>query len=221
MIRRRDFITLLGGAVAAWPFAARAQQASVPTVGLLSGRSRGPSQYLAAAFREGLGQAGYVDGQNVRIEYRYAEEQYDRLPELAADLVRLPVAVLATSDTPSALAAKAATSAIPMVFTVASDPVANGLVASLSRPGGNRTGESNLGEEVAPKRLELMREFAPQAARIGYLMNPTQPNGELALKEMQTAAHALGLEIQVVRASTERDLSPLSRRWTSCGSTGS
>jgi putative ABC transport system substrate-binding protein len=205
MIRRRDFFTLLGGAAAAWPVVVRAQQATLPVVGLLSGRSSAASEYLAAAFRKGLGEVGFIDGQNIRIEYRYAEEQYDRLPASASELVRLRVAAIATSDTASVLAAKAATSAIPIVFTVAGDPVALGLVASLSRPGGNLTGHTNLAEEVTPKRLELLRELVPQASRIGYLMNPTNPNGEFDLKEIQTAAHALRLQIHIVRATTERD----------------
>jgi putative ABC transport system substrate-binding protein len=204
ILGRRDFITLIGGAVA-WPIAARAQQATLPVVGLLSGRSSAASEYLAAAFRKGLGEVGFIDGQNIRIEYRYAEEQYDRLPALASELIRLRVAAIATSDTASVLAAKAATSTIPIVFTVAGDPVALGLVASLSRPGGNLTGHTNLAEEVTPKRLELLRELVPRASRIGYLMNPTNPNGEFNLKETQTAAHALGLQIHIVHATTERD----------------
>jgi putative tryptophan/tyrosine transport system substrate-binding protein len=204
-MRRRNFIGLLGGA-AAWPLAARAQQPGPPVIGFLSGRPAGASQYLVAAFRNGLAEAGYIEGQNVAIEYRWAEGQYDRIPAMAANLVGRRVAAIATSDNASTLAAKSATSTIPILFNTGSDPVKLGLVASLSRPGGNLTGVTNLNEEVGPKRLELMHELAPEAALIGFLMNPTNPTHESDTRNMQMAARTLGLGLQVLRASTDREL---------------
>jgi ABC-type uncharacterized transport system substrate-binding protein len=202
-MKRREFITLVGAA--AWPFAARAQQAAVPVIGFLSGGSPTPFAYLVRAFRQGLGETGYVDGQNVAIEFRWAEGQYDRLPALVADLVRRQVTVLAATTTPAALAAKAATTTIPIVFATDSDPVQVGLTASLSRPGGNLTGVSNLNIEVGPKRLELARELFPAATTIALLVNPTNPLAESVSRDLQAVASALGLQLHVLHASTEPD----------------
>src|SRR5262249_6862652 len=171
MIRRREFITMLGGAAVAWPMAARAQQAAMPVVGFLHHASP-PNQIVVDGFRDGLGQAGYVEGRNVALEFRWAQDNVSRLPELAADLVRRHVAVITTpGSTPAALAAKASTRVIPIVFYVGTDPVQIGLVASFSQPGGNATGISSLSTELAGKRLELLHELLPQATRFGLLIN--------------------------------------------------
>jgi putative ABC transport system substrate-binding protein len=201
-MRRRDFISLLGGA-AAWPLSARAQQ-SVPVIGYLGPGSPedGPA---FGAFRQGLREAGYVEGRNVAIEYRWAENQFDRVPALAADLVRRQVAVISTDFIRGALAAKAATTTIPIVFISSADPVQFGLVASLSRPGGNLTGVSKLSGEVGPKRLELLHEVVPAATVIGLLLNPTNPVTEAFLRDQQAAARILGVQLHVLYASTERD----------------
>jgi ABC-type uncharacterized transport system substrate-binding protein len=205
-MRRREFITLVGG-LAAWPLAARAQQPAMPVVGFLSSGSPNALVDLVDAFHLGLNEAGYVEHRNVGIEYRWAEGQYDRLPALAADLVRRQVTVIVTSGgTPSALAAKSATTTIPIVFSTASDPVAAGYVASLNRPGGNLTGITTLNVEVGPKRLELLRELVPTAATIALLINPTNPAAETQLRDLQTPIRTLGLQLHVLRASSERTI---------------
>ena len=204
-MRRREFISLLGGA-AAWPLVARAQQPAMPVIGFLnSGTAKGYAPF-AAAFRGALNEAGYVDGQNVAIEYRWAEGHYDRLPALAADLVSRRVAVIAATSTPAALVAKAATSAIPIVFTAAVDPVAAGLVASLDRPGGNATGVNNYLSDLGAKRLELLRELLPNAAVLGMLVNPNYPDAESQSKDVMDAARTMGRRVHVVNASSESDL---------------
>jgi putative ABC transport system substrate-binding protein len=205
-VNRRAFITLLGGA-SAWPLAAGAQQSAMPVIGFLS--SETPSGYapFAAAFREGLSESGFVEGRNVVIEYRWAQGHNDRLPALAADLLRRQVAVIAAAGTPSSLAAKAATTTIPIVFSTAADPVVEGLVASLARPGGNATGVTNLGTELVQKQIEKLHEMVPKANVIAALVNPTDPAlGGPATKQAQAAARALGLQMHIVQASTERDI---------------
>jgi putative ABC transport system substrate-binding protein len=207
MIGRREFITLLGGAAAAWPLVARAQQPPMPVIGFLSTRTPDESAHVVAAFHRGLAENGYVEGQNVAVEYRWALGHYDRLPTLATELVRLPVAVLAaTGGDPAALAARTATATIPVVATFSADPVARGLVASLSRPGGNVTGVNNLTSALEAKRFGLLRELVPQAATIGVLLNPTWPLAASQLKDMQEAAHSIGVEIHILRASSDREI---------------
>jgi putative ABC transport system substrate-binding protein len=203
-MKRREFITLLGAA-AVWPFAARAQQPAMPVIGFLNGAS--PDGYASnlAAFHQGLKEAGYVDGQNVTIEYRWAENQYDRLPSLAADLVQQKVTVIAATTTPAALAAKAATSTVPIVFTTGGDPIKLGLVASLRRPGGNMTGSTQLSVEVGPKRLELARELFPGATTFALLVNPANPLAATVSKDLKAVADTLGMRLHVLHASTEAD----------------
>jgi putative ABC transport system substrate-binding protein len=205
-MKRREFITLLGGA-AAWPFAARAQQPT-PIVGLVTGRSADASPRDVAAFRKGLNETGYFEGQNVAIEYRWADGRYDRLSELAADLVHRRVSVIATpGTTAAALAAKAATTTIPIVVGSGDDPVKLGLVSSLARPGGNLTGINFFSIETVAKRLGLLHELVPKAARIAVLVNPANaPIAEVMLREIPTAARAIGLQIQVLNASTSREI---------------
>src|SRR5262245_17995771 len=205
--RRRAFITLLGGAVA-WPLAARAQQAAMPVVGFLNGASPDGYVPMVAAFRQGLKEAGYLEGQNVAVEYRWAEGQYDRVPEIALELVGRQVAVI-VANTPGVLALKAAITTTPIVFTTSSDPVQIGLVASMSRSGGNITGATTLAGELAPKRLELAHELVPTASVIAALINPTNRNtAEPQLRDLQAAAHTFGLQLRIVHASIERCRDP-------------
>jgi putative ABC transport system substrate-binding protein len=207
-MRRREFITLLGSATAAWPLAARAQQPATPVIGFLDSRPPDGMTERVRAFRQGLKDTGIVEGDNVTIEYRWAENQIDRLPALAADLVQRRVAVIAVPGGPaSALAAKAATSTIPIVFVVNEDPVRLGLVASLARPGGNATGINILIGELVAKRLELLRELVPGAARVAVLVNPANATStETTLRDVEPAARAIGLQIQVLNASTSREI---------------
>jgi ABC-type uncharacterized transport system substrate-binding protein len=206
-IERRKFLATLGGvAAAAWPLAARAQQPGRPVVGFLNGGMAEGYAPMVAAFRQGLNEAGYVEGRNVAIEYRWARGQYDRLPSLAADLVQQKVTVIAATTTPAALAAKAATSTVPIVFTTGGDPVELGLVASLNRPGRNLTGVTNLNVEVVPKRLELARELFPGATTVALLVNPANPVAATVSKDLRAVADTLGVRLHVLHASTEADL---------------
>src|SRR5262245_10864082 len=204
-MKRREFITLLGGAAVAWPLAARAQQPAMPVIGFLNPTSPDAFAGRLRGFRQGLKDTGYVEGENVAIDYRWAENQIDRLPLLAAELVRRRVAVI-VGNTPSAFAAKAATTTIPIVFLVAEDPVKLGLVASLARPGGNLTGINMFSAELVAKRLDLLRELVPGAARVGVLVNPAGPDAETTLRDVEPAARAIGLQIQVLNASTSREI---------------
>jgi putative ABC transport system substrate-binding protein len=206
-MRRREFITLLGGAAATWPLAARAQQLVMPVIGFLNAESAKGYALPLAAFLKGLAETGYVDGRNVAIEYRWAEGQNDRLPAMAADLVHRQVAVIAATTTPAARAAKAATATIPIVFESATDPVRFGLVASLSRPGGNVTGVTQTNAQVAPKLLQMLHEMLPSARIIGLMVNPA--GGDLAtdqVKDFLSAAQTLGVELHILNASTNGDI---------------
>ena len=203
-MRRREFIVGVGG-VAAWPLAAQAQQSAMLVIGVLNATSSVGRARELAAFRQGLNVGGYVESQNVAIEYRAADGKYGQLPALAADLVRRRVTVIAALGAPSALAAKAATTAIPIVFEVGVDPVEMGLIVSLSRPGGDITGVTNLNQELGPKKLQMLRELVPATSTIAALVNPANPNSAL-VKQMQAAARTLGVELEVLRASTEREV---------------
>jgi putative tryptophan/tyrosine transport system substrate-binding protein len=206
-MRRRDFIALIGGAAAAWPFAWRAQQAAMPVIGFLNGASPRAWKSYVEAFRQGLSEAGYVEGRTVTIEYRWAEGQYERLPVLAEDLVRRNVAlIVATGGSATALAAKAATNAIPILFTIGADPVKLGLVASLNRPGGNLTGVSLFVTQMEGKRLGLLRELVPAAALIAVLLNPNSPIAATQLKDVQEAARPLNQHIHILNAGSEAEL---------------
>jgi putative tryptophan/tyrosine transport system substrate-binding protein len=206
-IRRRDFVILLGvGAAAAWPVATRAQQPAMPVVGFLYPTSPDTIPDRVRGFRQGLKDVGFAEGENVAIEYRSADGQFDRLPALAAELVRRQVAVIAAGNFASALAAKAATTTIPIVFVVAADPVRLGLVASLARPGGNLTGINFFNVEVTAKRLELLRELVPGATRVAVLVNPANPATETTLRDVEPAARAMGLQLQVLKAGTSREI---------------
>ena len=205
-MNRREFIALLGGAAAAWPLAARGQQPKVPVIGFLNAQSSDPSANRLRAFRQGLKDAGYVEGENVTIEYRWAEGRYEQLPAQAADLVGRRVDVIAAFAPHAAQAAKAATSTIPIVFSVPEDPVRLGLVVSLARPGGNLTGLNFFVGELVAKRLDLLRELLPAAVRVAVLINPASPAAEITMRDAEVAARALGLQIQVLRASTSREI---------------
>ena len=203
-MRRREFITLLGGA-AAWPMASGAQQPAMPVIGFLRDTSLAEAADRVTAFRQGLKEGGFVEGQNVAIEYRFAENNRDRLPALAAELIRRPVVVI-VGNTPSALAAKAVTTTVPIVVTTGSDPVKDGLVASFNRPGGNVTGVSFLATMIGSKRLDLLRQLVPAATTIAYLVNPNSPNTEADRREVQAAAQAIGQQLLVLDVSSERDI---------------
>jgi ABC-type uncharacterized transport system substrate-binding protein len=204
-IRRRDFISLLGSAAAAWPLFARAQRLAVSVIGFLHSGSPESQSSNLSSFRQGLAELGFVEGQNLAIEFRWAQGHYDRLPMFAADLVGRKVAVIAAETTPAALAARDVTKTIPIVFGVAADPVAIGLVASLNRPGGNLTGGTALSVELTPKKLEMLHELVPAATRIAFLVNPASPNAEALATDAQMAALTLGLQLQVLKASSEGD----------------
>jgi putative tryptophan/tyrosine transport system substrate-binding protein len=203
-MKRREFLTLLGGAVT-WPLAARAQQPAMPVIGFLNTASADSYPYLITAFRQGLGESGYAEGRNVTIEYRWADNRYDRLPALAADLVRRRVSVIAAMAG-SVGAVKAATTAIPIVFNTAGDPVTDGTVASLNRPGGNVTGVTSLNTELGPKQLQLLRELLPKATKVAALVNPGGPTVETWSRNVLAAAGTLGLEVHILKASTEGEI---------------
>jgi len=206
-MRRRDFIKLIGGAAAAWPLAARTQQPGLPVVGFLDSKSPDDSAHMVAAFRRGLNESTFIEGQNVTIEFRWAQNQYDQLPVLAADLVRRRVDVIAATGGPAALAAKAASATIPIVFRLAADPIAAGLVPSLSRPGGNVTGVTSLNLEVGSKRLEFLHELVPTATIMAALVNPTNPtNAEILSRDLQATARLLGLQLHLLHASSDADI---------------
>jgi putative tryptophan/tyrosine transport system substrate-binding protein len=205
-LKRREFITLLGGAAVAWPLAARAQQTAMPVIGYLNSGSPESDTPRLTGLRRGLNESGYVEGRNLVIEYRWAGNQADRLPALAADLVQLRVAVIVAAGPPSTFAAKAATTSIPIVFGVGADPVQLGLVASLNRPGGNLTGFNAFGGELGAKGLALLHELVPSAATIGFLENPNNPLFELLTRDVLAAAPVMGLTVQTLKASTDREI---------------
>jgi putative ABC transport system substrate-binding protein len=205
-MRRREFIRLFSSTVVAWPLTARAQQAAMPVIGFLNSASSESFQSLVAAFRQGLSESGYVEGQNLAIEYRWADGDYEKLPRLAADLVGRRVSAILAGGPPAVVAAKAATATIPIVFTSGGNPIELGLVSSLNQPGGNVTGVSFLLNELSAKRLELLRELVPAAASVGFLANPTRPSFQSEVKEAQQAAQALGVKLTVLNASTEAEV---------------
>src|SRR5215472_16541001 len=205
-MRRREFITLLGGAAAAWPLAARAQQPAMPVIGFLGSSSADDRTRLVTAFRQGIRESGYVEGENVAIEYRWAQDQYDRLPNLAADLVRRHVVVIAATDTPSAIAAKAATTTLPIVFASGGDPVGEGLVASLNRPSGNLTGVVFRASELGAKQLGLLQRLLPGAVRFAVLVDPNWPVTEAFLSDVRRAASTMKKEIEVIFVSTGSEI---------------
>jgi putative ABC transport system substrate-binding protein len=205
-VRRRDFISLLGGSAAAWPLAARGQQATMPVIGVLSGSAAADRAHLVTAFRQGVRETGYIEGQNVTIEYRWAQGQYDRLPDLSADLLRRQVAVIAATDTPSAIAAKAANTTIPIVFATGGDPVRDGLVASLNRPSSNVTGVSFMGSKLGAKQLGLLHDLLPGAVRIAVLVDPNWPITEPFVSDVRAGASAIGKQIEILSASTGSDI---------------
>src|SRR5215831_12233134 len=205
-MKRREFITLLGGTVTAWPLSARAQQGPMPTIGFLSSVSQAQTRHMVAAFLRGLGETGYIDGRNVAIDYRFVDGQYDRLPALASEMVRRPVSLLLAAGPPAALAAKVATTTIPIVFVVGFDPVGAGLVASFNRPGGNATGIAMMLGPLGQKRLELVRDLVPKASIVAMLANPLSPDAVPEIREVQAAAQAKGLQLRMINASTPGDI---------------
>jgi putative ABC transport system substrate-binding protein len=222
-MNRREFILAIGATVAGWPLAARAQHAAMPVIGFLGVASPEPWADRLRALRQGLSETGYVEGRNVAIEYRWAEGQNDRLPALAADLVRRQVqAIVVPGSAPAALAAKLATSTIPIVFSTGGNPVELGLVASLSRPSANLTGITSLSSEIGPKRLELLHELVPAATSMALLVNPTSPNlAESTTKDVLVAARTIGLQLHVLHASTDRDLDAVFAAMANCAQAGS
>jgi putative tryptophan/tyrosine transport system substrate-binding protein len=207
-MRRRDFISLLGGAAVSWPRAARAQQRAMPAIGFLHGTSLETRRPEVTAFHHGLGETSYVEGRNVAVEYRWAEGRYDRLPALAADLVGRQVSVIVAFGTAAALVAKAATTTTPLVFLVGGDPIALGLVASLNRPGGSITGVTPLNDELAPKLVELLHELVPKAATIGYLLNPNNATSENISRQVEVAERTIGQRVHILNARSEHDFEP-------------
>ena len=220
-MRRREFIRLLASTAVAWPLAARAQQSALPVIEYLDSRASGDAPQRLAATLQGLKDTGFVDGKNVAIEYRFAENRDERLPALAEDLVQHRVAVITAAGTPAAIAAKAATTTIPIVFETGADPVRLGLIAQLNRPGGNVTGVTNISLEVAPKRLELLHQFLPTASVMALLVDPSMAAlAETQSRSVQSAAHSLGLELHILNASTERDFDPVFANFTQLRAAG-
>jgi putative ABC transport system substrate-binding protein len=220
-MQRRDFITLLGGAVAVWPLAARAQQPTMPVIGFINAASAQSYTRQLAAFLKGLGEAGYADGRNVAIEYRWADGQNDRLSAMVADLVRRQVAVIAATSTPAAVAAKSATTTIPIVFETGGNPIQIGLVTSLSRPGGNVTGVTSSNVEVTPKRLELLHELLPAVHVMALLVDPNDPiTAKITVSEVLAAAHTFGLKLHVLNASSESDINEVFAKLVQLGAGG-